>query len=191
MIPETHNTKSTNFSRRLADFKMRSSTLVCALLVAGAMTSPVHQKLHNKRAIVYEVVTDVIVEYMTDYVPAPTSVEAPDTRGHHSSSTTPAPVPTSTTTPVAVEPVTTSVAPVTTSVAAAQTTAASSSDDTSAGNGPLPSTLDADGTLYQDIVILHHNVHRANHSASALTWNATLAQYAKEQAMTCVYSETL
>lgn len=168
---------------------MRSSTLVSALLVAGAMSSPVHQKLHNKRAIVYEVVTNVVIEYVTENAPAPTSVQAPNdfVNNRHSSSTpAPAPVAPTTTTPVAVAPVTTSVAPVTTSVAAAQ-----SSSGTGAGNGPLPATLDSDGTLYQDIVIAHHNVHRANHSAPALTWNATLAQYAKEQAMTCIYSEDL
>ena len=172
---------------------MRCSTLVSALLVAGAMSSPVHQKLHNKRAIVYEVVTNVVIEYITDYASAPTSVQAPNDGGHHHSSTTPAPAPvtTTSTTPVAVAPVTTSVAPVTTSVAAAQSTTTSSSSSAGAGNGPLPATLDADGTLYQEIVLTHHNVHRANHSASALTWNATLAQYAKAQAMTCVYSETL
>lgn len=168
---------------------MRASTLVSALLVAGAMSSPVHQKLHNKRAVVYEIVTNVVIEYVTEDAAAPTSVQAPNdfVHNHHSSSAAaPAPVTTTTTTPVAVAPVTTSVAPVTTSVAAVQ-----SSSDTSAGNGPVPATLDADGTLYQEIVLTHHNVHRANHSAPALTWNATLAQYAKEQAMTCIYSEDL
>ena len=165
---------------------MRSSTLVSALLVAGAMSSPVHQKLHNKRVVVYDVVTDVVIEYITENGADPASVVAAHDYMNNYASTTPvaAPVPITTATPVAV-------APPTTSVAAAQTTAASSSDDAGAGNGPIPSTLDADSTLYQDIVLVHHNVHRANHSASAVTWNATLAEYAKEQAMTCVYSETL
>lgn len=173
---------------------MRSFTLVSALLVAGAMSSPVHQKLHNKRAIVYEVVTNVVIEYVTENAPAPTSVQAPNdfVNNRHSSSTpAPAPVPTTTTTAVAVAPVSTSVAPVTTSVVTTSVAAAQSSSSTGAGNGPLPATLDSDGTLYQGIVLAHHNVHRANHSAHALTWNATLAQYAKEQAMTCIYSEDL
>ena len=167
---------------------MRSSTLVSAFLVAGAMSSPVHQKLHNKRVIVYDVVTDVVIEYMTENGADPTSVVAANDYINNYASTTPvaAPVPINTVTPVAVAPPTTSVA-----AAQAQTTAASSSDDAGAGNGPIPSTLDADSTLYQDIALVHHNVHRANHSASAVTWNATLAEYAKEQAMTCVYSETL
>lgn len=166
---------------------MRSSTLVSALLVAGTMSSPVHQKLHNKRAVVYEVVTNVVIEYITENaVAASTSVQAPNNWVSHQSSSAPVPPPVASTTTTAA-----AVAPVTTSAAAVQSTTSSSSSSASAGNGPLPDTLDSDSTAYQGIILTHHNVHRANHSAPELTWNATLAQYAKEQAMTCVYSETL
>jgi len=93
----------------------------------------------------------------------------------------------------ATTPTTTSVVvtPTSTTVAAIVAAAAASTSVQGAGNGPIPTSLSADSTLYQEIVLTHHNVHRSNHSASALTWNQTLADYAKAQAETCVYSETL
>ena len=40
---------------------------------------------------------------------------------------------------------------------------------------------------YKSAVLEHHNIHRANHSASALAWDDTLAQYAEQVAKSCVY----
>ena len=40
---------------------------------------------------------------------------------------------------------------------------------------------------YKSAVLEHHNIHRANHSASALEWDDTLADYAAQVAKTCVY----
>lgn len=37
-------------------------------------------------------------------------------------------------------------------------------------------------------MIAHHNVHRSNHSASALTWSDDLANTAQSIAATCVYA---
>ena len=51
--------------------------------------------------------------------------------------------------------------------------------------------LDAGGSQYQQLALEHHNIHRANHSASALTWNSTLADYAKTTAETCYYDHSL
>lgn len=40
---------------------------------------------------------------------------------------------------------------------------------------------------YKSTVLFHHNVHRSNHSAPALTYDDTLAGYAAELAKTCVF----
>lgn len=37
----------------------------------------------------------------------------------------------------------------------------------------------------QQRALLHHNIHRRNHSAPDLTWNVDLAKYAKELALRC------
>ncbi|KAI4259649.1 MAG: hypothetical protein L6R42_004473 [Xanthoria sp. 1 TBL-2021] len=40
---------------------------------------------------------------------------------------------------------------------------------------------------YKSAVLEHHNIHRANHSASDLEWDDTLAQYAEQVAKSCMY----
>ncbi|TPX24212.1 hypothetical protein DIZ76_013555 [Coccidioides immitis] len=40
---------------------------------------------------------------------------------------------------------------------------------------------------YKGVVLYHHNVHRSNHSAEALTWDDNLESSAKQLADTCVY----
>ena len=100
--------------------------------------------------------------------PASTSAPAP----------APAPVSTSTSTPLP--------APVTSAPAASSFAAAPSND--------LPRTfvsgLDPESSTYSGLVVLHHNVHRSNHSASDLTWNTTLAGYARTKAQGCVWDES-
>ncbi|KAK6001368.1 hypothetical protein QM012_002699 [Aureobasidium pullulans] len=46
-------------------------------------------------------------------------------------------------------------------------------------------------TTYQEIVLAHHNVHRANHSASDLVWDSQLAATAQQIAATCVYAHSM
>lgn len=41
---------------------------------------------------------------------------------------------------------------------------------------------------YNDIVVAHHNVHRSNHSAPEVTWDAGLAATAQKIAAGCVYA---
>ncbi|KAK6365455.1 hypothetical protein LTS17_011174 [Exophiala oligosperma] len=73
----------------------------------------------------------------------------------------------------------------------ASTTVASTSTTTSA-NGNLPTTtLDVRGLDYQSAILEAHNIHRANHSAAALTWNTQMATYAAETAAKCVYGHDL
>lgn len=50
--------------------------------------------------------------------------------------------------------------------------------------------LDPGSTTYQGLVLLNHNLHRANHSAPDLVYNNTLASYAEQIAKTCVYSHS-
>jgi uncharacterized protein YkwD len=46
-------------------------------------------------------------------------------------------------------------------------------------------------TTYQERVVDHHNVHRANHSAPALEWDSALASTAAKIAATCVYAHSM
>ena len=50
--------------------------------------------------------------------------------------------------------------------------------------------LDTESATYQGLVLLNHNVHRANHSVSDLVFNSTLASYAEQIAKTCVYDHS-
>ena len=50
--------------------------------------------------------------------------------------------------------------------------------------------LDTESATYQGLVLLNHNVHRANHSVPDLVYNSTLASYAQQIAKTCVYDHS-
>ncbi|KAJ4535773.1 hypothetical protein HRR77_007717 [Exophiala dermatitidis] len=55
---------------------------------------------------------------------------------------------------------------------------------TTSSTSLLPSvTNDA----YINAILVHHNIHRTNHSASALTWSPAMAETARVIAQTCVY----
>ncbi|KAK4150062.1 protein PRY2 [Chaetomidium leptoderma] len=45
----------------------------------------------------------------------------------------------------------------------------------------------AEPSDYPSTAVFHHNVHRLNHSASALIWSPTLARYAQTLVNTCHY----
>jgi uncharacterized protein YkwD len=44
---------------------------------------------------------------------------------------------------------------------------------------------------YVSTALYHHNVHRANHSASDLSWDDSLASYALNTAQTCVFAHDM
>jgi uncharacterized protein YkwD len=46
-------------------------------------------------------------------------------------------------------------------------------------------------STYQETVLAHHNVHRANHSASALVWDSELESAAAEVAASCNYAHNV
>ena len=137
-----------------------------------------------------------------DAAPSSTSVAAPPPVAP-SSSLAPAAPPTSTPEPdpATSAPPATSAAPESTappaSSAAPATSAAPASSVAPASqvsNGApttLVANLDDTSPTYAAIALEHHNVHRANHSAQAVTYNATLAQWAQAKAKACVWDESM
>ena len=59
----------------------------------------------------------------------------------------------------------------------------------------LPTTfvpnLDPTSSIYKDLVLQHHNIHRRNHSANDLTWDDRMASYAETIAKTCIWGHSL
>lgn len=82
-------------------------------------------------------------------------------------------------------------APASTAAAVVPTAAETS---TPSANG-LPLTyqpnLDPESDTYKGLVLLNHNIHRANHSVPDLVYNNTLASYAEQIAKTCIYDHSL
>lgn len=82
-----------------------------------------------------------------------------------------------------------STAPSAPSTTPSTTPSTSSTSTTSAAAStsvaPAPAT---GGTDYQSLALDAHNLHRANHSAPALTWSSTLADTAAKIASSCVYA---
>ncbi|KAG9780827.1 hypothetical protein KCU88_g3629, partial [Aureobasidium melanogenum] len=69
-------------------------------------------------------------------------------------------------------------------VSGSTTFVTSTSTTTTSSTSLLPSvTNDA----YINAILIHHNIHRTNHSASALTWSPAMAETARVIAQTCVY----
>lgn len=160
---------------------MKGSLFLGALCVFGAVASPIDKRV----VIVTDTVVDDVVVTVTGG-PATTSssisTAAPvvyttavvvEDAGPAEVNNVAAPSTSSSisTTQPTVAP-TTSVAPTTTS--AVQTS--SSTSETASGSA-----------AYQTMILNAHNIHRANHSASDLTWNETLAESALALANTCNY----
>ena len=115
---------------------------------------------------------------------APSSTSTPEAVAVLPSSTkapvpvTPSPTPTPTPTPTPVP-----------SPAPAATPAANNPS----GSAPLTlvPNLSVTNPTYKAIALDHHNVHRANHSADAVAYNQTLAQWAQAKAESCVWNEDM
>jgi uncharacterized protein YkwD len=54
--------------------------------------------------------------------------------------------------------------------------------------GSYPGAGQSTPSSYSDAVVAHHNAHRANHSAPALSWDPQLASIAEQIASSCVYA---
>ncbi|TKA64892.1 hypothetical protein B0A55_10926, partial [Friedmanniomyces simplex] len=118
--------------------------------------------------------------------PAPSSYQAPSSSAAPSTSEAPSSSAAPTTpssTYVAPSPTSTYVAPTTTSEAPSSTWAASSSSAAPTSSAPA--------TTYSDIVVLHHNLHRYNHSAPNIGWDGDLASTAASIASNCIYAHNV
>lgn len=79
----------------------------------------------------------------------------------------------------------------TSAAAAVETTAAAAVEATAAAeSGSSTGSLSLDQS-YQAVMLDYHNLHRANHSVDALTWDTTLAGYAQTIAETCVFAHDM
>ncbi|KAI9689524.1 MAG: hypothetical protein M1822_010175 [Bathelium mastoideum] len=61
----------------------------------------------------------------------------------------------------------------------------------SAASSPIPSSTSGNTTelsRFAELVVLHHNAHRANHSAPDLVWDQALADTAAKIAASCYYA---
>lgn len=176
---------------------MKSALFLVGVSAMLASASPVRGP-HAKRVLetewVYDVVTVTVTagqEQPTDVVfleePAPTTHKRVHTRRPKPSNvvitttivpeqpaTTAAPAPEKPATTVAPKP-----EPETTVVEAPKSTAAA------------PVSGDISLADYQTAVVDHHNLHRSNHSAPALQWDTTLAQYAENTASGCVFAHDM
>ncbi|CAK7273143.1 hypothetical protein SEPCBS119000_005493 [Sporothrix epigloea] len=122
-------------------------------------------------------------------------------------SSPPPPPPPVTTSSVPVEAVTTTAAVTSKPVAAAPavessspaaqaTTATASSSDvgtSQAGSSQAGSSkaTSSEPTDFASTAVYHHNLHRSNHSAPAVSWNTDLASYAATVAASCVFAHNL
>jgi len=167
---------------------MRSSTFLTAAFAIGALASPI-----LKRDVVteYEYVTDVVyvtagAEPTVAAVSTPTPHYGGYPHSHHhpkpssKSSVAPAPPPS---TPAYTPTPTPAYTPAPVSTPAYTPEPVSTPEpEPSAPSGGYPT-----GDDYQSIVVRHHNVHRANHSAPALEWSDELASIANDIGKSCVY----
>jgi uncharacterized protein YkwD len=184
---------------------MRSSAVIASLCAALAVASPVNKALLNKKAIVYDIVTDIVYVTVTEGVPyatpTPTTtvvIKHTVTASHSrkpktKTSVAPVVVPTTSAAPVVVVAPTTSAAPVvvveTTSQAPAVQETTTPVQVKVAATTAAPAT--SSPTDYASTALYHHNMHRANHSASDLTWDDQLATYAKASANKCVFAHDM
>ncbi|KAK5107662.1 hypothetical protein LTR62_000943 [Meristemomyces frigidus] len=101
---------------------------------------------------------------------APSSIAAPST----SAASTPAPPPSTYQAP-----------------APASSSVSTSSSQAPASTVAPSSTISADLSSYSGVVVAHHNLHRANHSADPLQWDDGLAATAASIASNCYYAHNV
>lgn len=191
---------------------MRFSTLSTAIFAAGALAGPI------KRAVVYQTEVDnvFVTQYTTvdaaAATPAPaanvvaqaaddsgsdesvavvyTTVEAPAAAPTQAPAHHPAPPPYQPPayTPHAYTAPAPAYTPPAPSSVASVVVVTPSSSSAAAAAATLAASSVPVGNVYQQMVLLHHNIHRANHSAPDVAWDDDLAASAQIVADTCVYA---
>ncbi|PMD14204.1 PR-1-like protein [Hyaloscypha hepaticicola] len=180
---------------------MRSSIALAAFGAALAVASPVHQALHNRK-IVTDIVTDIVYVTVTEgAIPTPpaavktvvvhsTVVVQPThapTSTSHPAPPPPPPAPTTSTTPPApVVVVTPQVQAPPAPVSTPQVVAVQAPAPVVAAPAPAATPTD-----YISAAVDSHNYHRANHSASDISWSDSLAASALIVANTCVFQHDM
>lgn len=176
---------------------MKASLFLGVASAAMALAGPINRRALETEWVV-EIVTvtvtagqesaaGVFIEKPTHHRPGPTRVRPISVRP------TSVFVPKPTTTVIIPPPVETSQEPVpepepepTTSEAAPEPA------PTTSEPAPEPTPDEPSGLgEYEDLMLHHHNIHRANHSAPALSWDATLATYASNTAKGCVFEHDM
>ena len=166
---------------------MKSSLIILGAGALLASASPI-EKREYKTDWVYEVVTVTVTEgsqpsgavFLENPAPAPSQ--------HRKHRTRPQPAPVVTTTAVQEAP-----QPEPTTVVVKPTTEEPAPEEPKSTAAAPPSVPSGDIPLtdFKQAVLDHHNIHRANHSAPALTWDDTLAGYAENTANTCVFAHDM
>ena len=167
---------------------MKSSLFLAATSALLASAGPL-----RKRAIetdwVFEVVTVTVTAGQEPAaVPTAIFVEKPAPTPEYDAPPPPAaPVVTTTKAPAPPPP-----APTTTTPEVKEPTSAPPQPTTTTqpdtGSKPPP-TVNLGS--YEQTMLDQHNVHRANHSAPALTWDSTLAQYAANTGNKCIFQHDM
>lgn len=186
---------------------MRSSTILLTLGAALAVASPVHRALHKRQDIVsvWDIVTDIVYVTVTEDPNAPaeptTTVVVYNTAfvqpvaAATTSSTPPPPPPPPPTTSSTPPPAPTTTVPPPPPPAPTTSTEAAPVAVPSPAPVEEPTTtaaaVVASPTDFISTALYHHNVHRANHSSPAVTWDDTLAGYAAITAQTCVFAHDM
>ncbi|KAJ9253107.1 hypothetical protein DTO207G8_4408 [Paecilomyces variotii] len=164
-----------------------TSTVTGGEQAATAAPVPVEQKQAAEPAP-QEQATTVTSAY--EYTVTATSSQTSATEVDPVATSAPAPAPEPTTTTAAPQPATTSsssevtTAPAPTTSSTTRAAPVTTSSATTSSAAPSQSSTNDD---YQAMILENHNIHRSNHSASALAWSTDLESTAQQLADGCVY----
>jgi outer membrane biosynthesis protein TonB len=216
--PNAINEPSTG---QIKSFKMRSSTILALLGATLAVATPLAHERFHKKAIAYDIITDIVYVTVTEgEIPctstppttvrvqhtvyanpveatrSSTSSKVKPTSSKPTSTYVPPPPPTTSTTPPPA-PTTTTEAPAPTTEAAAPvetTTQAPVEVAYTTSAAPVVATTAAAATSDDPLSgtgVDKHNTCRSSHSAENVSWNSTLADAAAKLANTCVWGHDM